>query len=227
MRFYAGSTSTTAASTFTRERCTSVLSTRRASCSCTGTCPRAGAFLHAVAPFRDGLVVAVECMFTWYWLADLCAEEGIPFVLGHALYMKAIHGGKAKNDRIDAEKIAKLLRGGIFPQAYVYPRRCGPPATSCGALYLVRQRSELLSHVQTVINQYNLPDLEDDHFRATASEILDVRRPASQRASTADFALIDIDQPSVARAPPTARQGPRSHASICCSSCPASARSSP
>jgi hypothetical protein len=43
------------------------------------------AFLQAVAPYRDGLVVAVECMFTWYWLADLCAEQGIPFVLGHAL----------------------------------------------------------------------------------------------------------------------------------------------
>jgi hypothetical protein len=32
-------------------------------------------------------------MFTWYWLADLCADEGIDFVLGHALYMRAIHGG--------------------------------------------------------------------------------------------------------------------------------------
>ena len=38
-------------------------------------------------------------MFTGYWLADLCAQEGLPFVLGHALYMKAIHGGKAKNDK--------------------------------------------------------------------------------------------------------------------------------
>jgi hypothetical protein len=55
-------------------------------------------FLKAVAPYREGLVVAVECLFTWYWLADLCAEQAIPFVLGHALYMKAIHGGKAKND---------------------------------------------------------------------------------------------------------------------------------
>ena len=79
------------------------------------------AFLAAVAPYRDDLVVAAECMFTWYWLADLCAEEKIPFVLGHALYMKAIHGGKAKNDRIDALKIATLLRGGMLPQAYVYP----------------------------------------------------------------------------------------------------------
>ena len=79
------------------------------------------AFLAAVKSFRDDLVVAVECMFAWYWLADLCAREGIGFVLGHALYMRAIHGGKAKNDRIDAHKIAALLRGGMIPQAYVYP----------------------------------------------------------------------------------------------------------
>jgi hypothetical protein len=35
--------------------------------------------------------------------------------------MKAIHGGKAKNDKIDSQKIAALLRGGMLPQAYVYP----------------------------------------------------------------------------------------------------------
>jgi hypothetical protein len=63
-------------------------------------------FLQAVAPYRDGLVVAVECIFTWYWLADRCAEEGMPFVLGHALYMKASHGGKAKHAQIDSHKIA-------------------------------------------------------------------------------------------------------------------------
>ena len=50
--------------------------------------------------------------FTWYWLADLCEQEKIAFVLGHALYMKAIHGGKSKNDKIDSGKIAHLLRGG-------------------------------------------------------------------------------------------------------------------
>src|ERR1700726_2107402 len=66
-------------------------------------------FLRAVAPFREGLVVGVECMFAWYWLADLCHEQQVDFVLGHALYMKAIHGGKAKNDRIDARKMRRLL----------------------------------------------------------------------------------------------------------------------
>jgi hypothetical protein len=56
-------------------------------------------------------------LFTWSGLADLCTREGIPFVRGHALYMKAIHGGKAKNDTIDAQKIAVLRRGGRLPQA--------------------------------------------------------------------------------------------------------------
>jgi hypothetical protein len=41
------------------------------------------AFLEAIAPFRDKLVVGVECIFCWYWLADLCAAEQIDFVLGH------------------------------------------------------------------------------------------------------------------------------------------------
>src|SRR6266487_39651 len=63
--------------------------------------------LQAIQPYRDDLVVGVECMFGWYWLADRCAEHSIPFVLGHALYMKLIHGAKAKNDKIDANKIAR------------------------------------------------------------------------------------------------------------------------
>ena len=74
-------------------------------------------FLKAIAPYREGLVVAVECMCTWYWLADLCAQEGMAFVLGQALSRKALHGGQAKNDKIDAQKLAVLLRGGMLPQA--------------------------------------------------------------------------------------------------------------
>ena len=82
-----------------------------------------GAFLEAIAPFRDGLVVACECLFCWYWLADLCAGEKIAFVLGHALYMKAIHGGKSADDRIDSQKIAQLLRVTPGIRAQVAPNR--------------------------------------------------------------------------------------------------------
>lgn len=89
-------------------------------------------FLAAVAPYRDDLVVAAECRFTWYWLADLCAAEAIPFVLGHALAMKAMHGGKAKNDRLDSQQIAALLRGVSCPRRTSTRRRCAPRAISSG-----------------------------------------------------------------------------------------------
>ncbi len=114
------------------------------------------ALLDALAPFRDGLVVGVECMFAWYWLADLCQRQGIAFVLGHALYMKAIHGGKAKNDRIDATKIARLLRGGTFPLAYAYPQGMRETRDLLRRrTYLVRKRAELLTHLQILNSQYN------------------------------------------------------------------------
>src|SRR5262245_8037657 len=47
-----------------------------------------GPFLRAVEPFRDGLVVGCECMHCWYWLADVCRDQSIAFVLGHAWAMK-------------------------------------------------------------------------------------------------------------------------------------------
>jgi hypothetical protein len=51
--------------------------------------------LDLIADYQNDLVVGVECMFSWYWIADFCTDHDIEFVLGHALYMKAIHGGKA------------------------------------------------------------------------------------------------------------------------------------
>jgi transposase len=117
-------------------------------------------FLQAIAPYREDIVVAVECIFTWYWLADLCAQHGLPFVLGHALYMKAIHGGKAKNDRIDARKIAVLLRGGMLPQAYVYPAELRATRDLLRRrMHFMRTRAELLTHVQPTNSQYNLPEI--------------------------------------------------------------------
>jgi transposase len=78
-------------------------------------------------------------------------------VLGHALVMKAIHGGKAKNDRIDSHKIAVLLRGGMLPQAYVYPAEMRATRDLLRRrLHLVRKRGQLLAHIQNTLHQYNL-----------------------------------------------------------------------
>ncbi len=152
------------------------------------------ALLEAVGPYRADLVVAAECMFTWYWLADLCAAEGITFVLGHALAMKAIHGGKAKNDKIDSHKIAVLLRGGMLPHAYVYPAAMRSTRDLLRRrLHLVRKRGELLAHIQNTRAQYNLPAFEKRLAYAANREGVAAHfpDPSVRKSIEVDMALID------------------------------------
>jgi transposase len=157
---------------------------------------RPEALLRAIEPFRDNLVIGAECMFAWYWVADLCVEHNIAFVLGHALYMKAIHGGKAKNDRIDAGKIARLLRGGTFPLAYAYPKGMRETRDLLRRrTYLVRKRAELLTHLQILNAQYNLaPFPKKLAFAANRVEMQVAERFADasvQKSAAINLALID------------------------------------
>lgn len=148
----------------------------------------------AIEAYRNDLVISVECLFTWYWLADWCAKEGIAFVLGHALYMKAIHGGKAKNDRIDSEKIARLLKAGMLPQAYAYPARMRATRDLLRRrMMFARYRADLAAHIQNTVSQYNLPPLG---ARATRkSERLEIPAhfpdPVVRQMITLDVDVID------------------------------------
>ena len=115
-------------------------------------------FLRAIEQYRADVTVSCECMFAWYWLADLCAAEGIEFTLGHALYMKAIHQGKTKNDRVDSEKIARLTQSGMLPVAYVYPPELrGLRDLLRRRLKFVRTRAALYVHIHSLRTQANLP----------------------------------------------------------------------
>jgi hypothetical protein len=153
-------------------------------------------FLKAIAPSREALVVAVECLLTWYWRADLCAQAQMPCVLGPALYMKAIHGGKAKHDTIDAQNIAVLLRGGMLPQAYVYPAEMRATRDLLRRRWpLTRQRAELLAHVQQTNRQDNRPELgkplaDKANRDGVAERCPD---PAVQKRVAVDLALMDYD----------------------------------
>ena len=150
--------------------------------------------LDLLQPYIEDIVVGVECMHCWYWVADFCADNHIAFILGHALYMKAIHGGKAKNDRIDSYKIAKLIRGGNFPLAYVYPREMRATRDLLRRrTRIVQHGANLKAHVANTTSQYNLPpnrlNLKNqcarDQLRATFTN------PAAQRNIDLDIDILD------------------------------------
>ena len=117
-------------------------------------------FLKRIYPYQHDLTVCDECMFGWYWLADACQAAGLTFVLAHALYLKAIHGGKNKNDRIDSEKLAHLLRTNLIPPAYVYPAALRPlRALLRQRILYVWRRSDLLARIQSHQLAHNRPTL--------------------------------------------------------------------
>lgn len=114
-------------------------------------------FSKLIEPYKSNLTVCCESTFNWYFLKDFCDTHQIPFIIGHALYMKHIHGGKAKNDRIDSKKIADLLRSNFLPPSYPYPahlrsaRDLMRRRTHCS-----RRRAEFLGHIPVVAHQYNI-----------------------------------------------------------------------
>jgi transposase len=150
-------------------------------------------FLRAVPPFRAGLLVACACVHCWDWLADTCRDHHIPFVLGHAWSMKAVHGCKSKCDRKDAEAIARLLKGGNSPPASAYPReRRGLRDLLRARLRLVRQRAERYGHVHTARRQANLPPVSSDgKYQSKRGAITaDITDPFVRRRVETDLALL-------------------------------------
>jgi transposase len=108
--------------------------------------------------------------------------------------MKSIHGGKAKNDRIDSFKIANLIRGGNFPLAYVYPKAMRATRDLLRRrMKIVRHGADLKAHVVNTTSQYNLPpnkvNLKNidarEQLRSTFSE------QAVQKNIDLDMAVLD------------------------------------
>jgi transposase len=110
--------------------------------------------------------------------------------------MKAIHGGKAKNDKIDSQKIAALLRGGMLPTAYVYPAQMRATRDLLRRrTHLMRKRADLLSQVQHTNSQYHRPEV-GKHIAYTANRLGVAERfndPAVHKTMAVDLSLITSD----------------------------------
>jgi hypothetical protein len=153
-------------------------------------------FLQAMAPSREGRVVAGACLFPWDWLADLCAEQGRPFGLGHALSMQAMHGGKATKDPSDAQNIAVRLRGGRLPQASVSPAaRRATRALLRRRPHLRRKRAALFAHVHKTNAPDNVPEIGTKIADKANREGVADRVPALavQKTREGDLALLTYD----------------------------------
>jgi transposase len=110
----------------------------------------------ALAPYRKEIVgIAVESTYNWYWLVDALMAEGYPVHLANPAAMKQYQGIKHLDDRHDAFWLAKLLKLGILPTGYIYPRE------SRGLRDLLRQRSRFV--VQRTSMKHTLQQIYSNH----------------------------------------------------------------
>jgi len=79
--------------------------------------------LQTLAPYKETLQgVAVESTFNWYWLVDGLQEAGFSLKLVNTIAVKQYEGLKYSDDSHDAFWLAHLMRLGILPTGYIYPK---------------------------------------------------------------------------------------------------------
>jgi transposase len=138
-----------------------------------------------LAPFREELrAVAVESTFNWYWLVDGLAEAGFRMQLVNPCAVQQYRGLKQTNDESDAFWLAHLMRLGLLPLGYIYPK------AERGVRDLLRKRLQLVrcrvTHMLSAQNQL---------WRSTGHKV------ESKRIKQADSALSQlVTDPNIRRA---------------------------
>jgi len=106
----------------------------------------------ALARFQQELEgVVVESTYNWYWLVDGLMEAGYPMHLANTAAIKQYEGLKYADDDTDACFLAKLLRLGLLPEGYIYPKERRPLRD------LLRKRGQLVhQHTSNLLSVQNL-----------------------------------------------------------------------
>jgi len=79
--------------------------------------------VEALKPFRKTLTgIAVESTYNWYWLVDGLQSAGYKMHLTNPSAMQQYEGLKHTDDKWDSFWLAHMLRLGILPEGYIYPK---------------------------------------------------------------------------------------------------------
>jgi transposase len=112
----------------------------------------AGMVLEALAPYREAIAgLVVESTYNWYWLVDALMDAGYRVHLANTSAIVQYSGLKYSDDDSDAAWLAKLLRLGLLPEGYIYPK------AERAVRDLLRRRMRLVQqHTANVLSVQNL-----------------------------------------------------------------------
>jgi transposase len=111
------------------------------------------AILAALEPYKhDVEQIAVESTYNWYWLVDLLMDEHYDVKLANPSAIQQYEGLKHIDDKHDAFWLAEMLRLGILPTGYIYPKETRPIRDLLRKRsHLVRLRTSLILSLQNIM----------------------------------------------------------------------------
>lgn len=145
--------------------------------------------------------VVVESTYNWYWLVDLLMDEGYRVHLANPSAIKPYIGLKHTDDTHDALWLADLLRLGILPQGYIYPKETRPLRDLLRKRsHLVKLRTSLIISLKSVISRNfglkvttnTVRYLKEDRFRPLLGEDERIVLAGMASKETIDFLSMQI-----------------------------------
>ena len=141
--------------------------------------------VEALAPYRDELAgIAIESTFNWYWLVDGLEDAGFAPCLANPAAIKQYEGLKHTDDPYDAFFLAHLMRLGILPTGYIYPReKRGVRDLLRRRLSMVHMATGLLLAVQSQIWRSNGVNISNRQIRLADFELPLPKGPVREGAA--------------------------------------------
>ena len=162
--------------------------------------------LKALSKYKRRLqAIAVESTFNWYWLVDGLMEAGYRVELVNTAKVIQYEGLKHTGDRYDAFHLAHLMRLGILPTGYIYPKaqrglrdllRKRMQLVQDRSSHIIRFKSMLHNHLgrseradKIKAKKYQVPDFEDPNIKLALNSHLSMIRAYSQQIRSLESAL--------------------------------------
>ena len=135
--------------------------------------------LTALEPYRDQIVgLVVESTFNWYWLVDGLMDAGYKVHLANPAAIEQYSGLKYADDKSDAKWLAHLLRLGILPEGYIYPKEERPIRDLLRKrAQLVRYRTSNILSVNNLITRNLGSSVKGNVIKKLSSKDIDAMMP--------------------------------------------------
>jgi transposase len=153
--------------------------------------------LSELEPYKEDMAgVVVESTFNWYWLVDLLMDNGYKVHLANPAAIQQYKGLKHSDDKHDAFWLAQLLRLGILPEGYIYPKEIRPVRDLLRKRgHLVRLRTSLINSLQGIISRNcggnlsgnKIKQVKEDHVSPLLAYQEDLKLSGQVSKETIDY----------------------------------------